>query len=199
MNAVSNIATIILAAGGSSRMGQPKQLLPWKKTTLLGYSVKQALKSNTQKVYVVLGAYFNEIEISLREEPVDILKNKEWKTGMGSSIAFAINYLKEENFDGALFLLADQPQIDSIFINKLIAKWQQGIKPIIATRYNNKGGVPAIFSKPYFGCLSQLASKKGAYSIIRSNPSKTTVISPLNPIMDIDTQEEYALNYKLAH
>ncbi|MCF6360808.1 MAG: nucleotidyltransferase family protein [Cyclobacteriaceae bacterium] len=199
MITISNIAIIILAAGGSSRMRQPKQLLPWGKTTLLGHSIQQALKSNTKKVYVVLGAYFNEIELSIREEPIDILKNNDWETGMGSSIALGIKCIQKENFDGALFMLADQPQIDSVFLNKIIATWWKSKNSIIATAHKNTVGVPAIFDKDYFNELSKLIGKKGASSIINHNLSKTTIVHAAKPIIDIDTKEEYEAQFNLVH
>lgn len=199
MAAKPTIAIIILAAGASTRMGEPKQLLPWGETTLLGHAIQKALKSSTKKVFVVLGAYFEQIEASIKKQPVTILQNKEWRAGMGSSIALGTKQVQEDGFDGALIMLADQPQVDSIFLNELIAKSQRKQQPIVATAHKNTVGVPAIFDKDYFNELSKLIGKKGASSIINHNLSKTTIVHAAKPIIDIDTKEEYEAQFSLVH
>ena len=115
-----NIAVVILAAGESSRMQQAKQLLPWGKSTLLGNAIKEAVKSNSAKVYVVLGAKAETIQMQFTSTDVTWVLNKNWKKGMGSSISCAINYLVhlKTNYAGILIMLCDQPFIDADYMNR---------------------------------------------------------------------------------
>ncbi len=201
MTVKPNIAIIILAAGGSSRMGQPKQLLPWGKTTLLGHSIDQALNSQAKKVFVVLGANVDEIGASIEHKSIQLLKNKGWESGMGCSIAVGAKKALEEGFDAVLIMLADQPQIDSVFLGELISEWQKKQQPIIATGYDTKAGVPAIFEKSYFSELAALEGDLGAKEIIATNISNVVVLSHSNVIDDIDTLETYnkIVNEYLEH
>jgi len=121
----SNIALIILAAGESKRMGQPKQLLSWKKTTLLGHCIQQAELSQAQDIYVVLGAHFNSIKQSLTSNNITILKHDQWALGLGYSIRFGIRHIKDQPYDGALLILADQPQVNSAYINRILSTFSQ--------------------------------------------------------------------------
>ncbi|MEX0362442.1 MAG: NTP transferase domain-containing protein, partial [Allomuricauda sp.] len=114
------ISTIILAAGASTRMqGTVKQLLAWGKTTLLGNAIEQA-KPVSSQVYVVLGANARHISESM-EIKANVVHNPDWKTGMGSSIAFGINEVMKSDVipQAVLIMLADQPLIDSSFLTEL--------------------------------------------------------------------------------
>jgi len=99
MDKKGNIAMVILAAGAASRMQAIKQLLPWKKTTLLGNAIEQGLQSNVDKVYVVLGANASKIKKQILNYPIQIIEHKNWQLGIGSSIACAINYFNENNLN----------------------------------------------------------------------------------------------------
>ncbi|MCP4974815.1 MAG: nucleotidyltransferase family protein [Maribacter sp.] len=188
-----NIAVVILAAGESSRMQKTKQLLPWGKSTLLGSAIKEALESNAENVYVVLGAKAETIQMQLEKSDVDLIFNNDWKKGMGSSISCAINYLLhlETNYDGILIMLCDQPLIDAIYLNKMISTFKKSGKGIVATAYESRNGVPVLFNNKYFEQLSLLDSDKGAKAIIMDNPTDVLTIIPMGKEIDLDTIEEY--------
>ncbi|MEO0528512.1 MAG: nucleotidyltransferase family protein, partial [Bacteroidota bacterium] len=119
-----NIAILILAAGGSTRMGNTiKQLLPWKNTTLLGHAISEAKASNALEVMVVLGAHAHRIRKEINEEEVLTAIHVDWESGLGSSLAFGMRQLWNRNtpLEGVLVMLVDQPLINSDYINRMIA------------------------------------------------------------------------------
>jgi molybdenum cofactor cytidylyltransferase len=197
-----NIAILILAAGDSTRMGTPKQLLKWKNTTLLGHAIETAKKSNASKTCVVIGANHNLISTKTNNYQVEVLVNESWEKGLGSSIAFGVNHLlkSDTNFDAVLIMLADQPLIDSIYLNSMINQFEVGKQQIVATSYNNsKQGVPVLFDAIYFEELSQLNDDKGAKRILQKYSEKVLTINADNMVSDIDTLEDYEKLYKVNH
>ncbi len=198
MNQNDNIAIIILAAGSSSRMGQAKQLLPWGGSNLLNHCIIQAKNSNAKEVFVVLGANYEAINTSVKNEPITILRNPGWEKGIGESIAFGVKKIASKKFDGVLIMLADQPQIDIAFLNKLITRFETSPKAIIATGYKNSVGVPAVFNKSYFEDLMNLTGDKGAKQFVELQQYNVLVLSFPTTIVDIDTHKDY-LSLKSSH
>ncbi len=186
-----NIATIILAAGNSSRMGTTKQLLPIGNTTLLGVVVKNALLSKTHKTYCVLGSNSEKIIPSLQEYDVEIILNPEYKTGLSSSIVKGINHVKTQNFDAVLIMLGDQPLVDTSFINNLIALYYKNPSCIAASNYAKGVGVPAIFPKEFFNELEKLKGDKGAKELLKAKKEQVYKAKFPVDLIDIDTYEEY--------
>ncbi|WP_083191598.1 nucleotidyltransferase family protein [Formosa haliotis] len=127
VDASLNLKVIILAAGSSSRMGRPKQLLPWGNTTLLEHSLHTVLELESLETLVVLGANFNLIKEHIINYPVTILDNKTWQEGLGNSIAFAVNYIckSSEKVDAVLIVLADQPFIRPSYLKDMMASFQK--------------------------------------------------------------------------
>lgn len=159
-----NIAILILAAGSSSRMGQPKQLLPWKDTTLLGNAIRNATTSTAKAIYVVLGANAKRIQKEIVDGEIEVIENPDWQHGIGSSIGIGMKMLlkKDNDFDGILIMLADQPLIDKDYLNLMITSFYSQREHIIATAYKNRAGVPALFYKAYFNELADLKNDFGA-------------------------------------
>lgn len=190
-----DIAVVILAAGKASRMGSIKQLLPYKNSTLLQYAISQALNSKTNNVYCVLGANSKIIKEKIQVEHVTLIQNPNWETGLSSSIVSAVNHVKnlEALPDGVLIMLADQPNIDSNYINELLNLHQKNHKEIVASAYGSINGVPAIFPSKYFKKLLRLKGDKGAKAFLNNNQeyiirftSKST-----ETLNDIDSPEDY--------
>lgn len=187
---------VILAAGESKRMGSPKQLLEWGNTTLLGHTIETALNLKAKKVIVVLGANFQAIKKEIEHYPITILNNKNWKKGLGKSLAFGIEFITslEHNIDAVLVTLADQPLIDETYLNKLIELFNMNI---VATSYSNKKvGVPAIFDKKYFKDLLDLKDDYGAKNILNKYKFSVKVLKPEIDNLDLDSKSDYSSLYK---
>ncbi len=188
-----NIAILILAAGASSRMGRPKQLLPWQDTTLLGNAIRKAKASDAKTVIVVLGANAASIQNGITEKNIEIVKNMGWSSGLGSSIASGTDFLinKENKPNGILIMLADQPLIDTAYLNAMIAAFNPEQEVIVATAYENRAGVPALFSESYFKKLTKLDDDFGAKKIIDSQKENILVLDLGQRTVDIDTKSDY--------
>ena len=186
------IATIILAAGESKRMKGVKQLLPWKDTTMLGYAIKQALASESDAVFVVLGANKDAILSSLDTDQTTTVMNDNWSMGMGSSIAVALRYihLNKLDFDAVLIRLTDQPLLSVNYYNDLINNYIE-TKHIVSTSYKSGGGVPVVFDKKYFNELMVLKSDKGAKEIITRHKNYVCIIDSKGKTIDLDDYDTY--------
>ena len=192
LHSVNNIAIIILAAGSSSRMGRPKQLLSWGKSDLIGNAIEQAKNSRSDKIIVVLGANAQLIKDNISRWEVDFVENENWKSGLGSSLAKGVKHLIElETFDGILVMLVDQPFIDSDYLNLLIESFYTTPYSIIATAYSKRAGVPALFDKKFFTDLCDLHEDNGAKLIIEENRGEVLSLDPGKKVTDIDTEVDY--------
>jgi len=186
-------AVLILAAGASSRMGSPKQILPWKGTHLLDHTIDNAKAVFGEGIVVVLGANANEIKSASTQEGVRYILNKNWRTGLGSSIAHGVDYIQRSFPDktALLIMLCDQPLLDAKYIMRLIQTFKDSNKGIVATAYSSGMGVPAIFDQRYFSRLAQLNEDFGAKRIIQKFQEDSIRLNPLGLETDIDTPEDY--------
>ena len=189
----AKISILILAAGSSSRMGMPKQLLKFGNTTLLGNTINQCLGVSAENVCVVLGANLKEIKENINFENITIIENENWQSGMGTSISCGIDFI-QKNFqkcDGVLITLADQPYITSSYLKKLIDLYNSTSKKIVASKVENRISVPAIFDACYFEELKKLNQDKGAKDILKKHANNVKALSSTINFIDIDTVEDY--------
>lgn len=197
-----NIVALILAAGQSKRFGSPKQLLKWKESNLLANTIKTVCSSNASNVFLVLGAMYDQILEKTDTDSVEVIKNKYWEQGLGNSIAFGVNHIIKSNInvDGILLTLADQPLVDSDYLNSIISMFESGNNQIIASSYSNgKKGVPALFDPCYFDELIKLKGDKGAKEIMEKHSKNVSVIEGKHKLTDIDTFQDYEKLYKANH
>lgn len=184
-------AILLLAAGSANRMKKTKQLLPYKNTTLLNWAIQQAFQTKVSAVFCVLGANKNNIEKEITPNTVQVIYNPNYKNGLSSSISVGIQHLQKLNFTNVLIMLADQPTVTSNFLNKLLEASKKNTTKIIATEYKKNLGVPAVFPKSYFNELLGLKGDKGAKVILLQQQNSVIKITPEQPIIDIDTNEDY--------
>lgn len=186
-------AIIILAAGASTRLGTPKQLLPWGNRTLLEYAIDIATESVAAEIIVVTGANQQIIQSGTNRSHVKFVINDNWASGMGSSIAIGVSYVmtQSEGISNVLIMLCDQPQVDGLYLKKLMELHESGKKGITATNYQNRPGVPAIFDQQYFDELVRLKAQGGAKKLMTQESEDIHLFSPKTDIQDIDTQEDY--------
>lgn len=190
----SNCGIIILAAGSSGRLGRPKQLLPYKNTSLLQYLVNEATASDAVKVVVVLGATCHLIQPHLNTKGIHIAINNEWKEGMAASIRCGINEMNKINpvVDAAILMVCDQPYVSTALLNGLIQTHQETGKPVVTSFYDNAAGPPALFHQSIFPELLLLSGDKGARKIVETHTGNVVHIPFPEGKYDIDTAEDFA-------
>lgn len=190
---MAKIQALLIAAGESKRMGIAKQLLPWGTRTLIEHQIEILQQANLS-VAVVLGANAELIRKKMNSANIQIFENKNWNEGMGTSIAYGVKQLSsgENNLEGILIALVDQPLISSEHYKQLINAFESGKKQIIVSQSDN--GLltaPAIFDKSYFEELIQLTGDKGAKILFEKYKSKIVPISSICNLQDIDTPKMY--------
>ena len=187
---MKNIAVLILAAGNSSRMKRPKQLVKIGNNFLLEMVLSKG-KSLVKDVYCVLGANNTAIRHEISVPNIHFLNHINYDKGLSASIAFGISQitLEAQNYDGVLILLGDQPAIEKDYLNDMIALFCKKTATIIASNYGHKLGVPAIFPKNYFSTLQELSGDFGAKNLLSKNKAVIAFSKQTN-FIDIDTEED---------
>ena len=190
---MNNIPSVLIAAGASRRMGQPKQLLPWNRHTLIEHQVITLLTSS-QEVYVILGAYADQIRPILKNYPVNIIQCEDWEKGMGNSLSYGIRKIRKEveAIDGILISLIDQPLINHEHLQILRSIFKTGGREIIASASSQGwAGVPALFSAHYLAALASLKGEEGAKKIINAESKNIIKVQGEDLLVDMDTLEIY--------
>jgi len=185
-----------MAAGKISRMGNIKQLLPWKDSNFLLESIKKANQSSANSTHVVLGANAKLIIRKCNFKSVGkptIIINPNWAEGLGNSIAFGMASILEskDKPDAVLIYLADQPLVTVAFLNTLLETFKKSNQKIIASKYRSRAGVPALFDKSVYDKLIALDGDFGAKHVLENMKNETLVLEDNEVIIDIDTNEEY--------
>jgi molybdenum cofactor cytidylyltransferase len=185
---------IILAAGASTRMGSPKQLLPFEGQPLLVRTVEAALASPLWPVVVVLGAQAGAIRPILAGYPVLIAENPAWAEGMASSIREGIGTLQQfsRHLDAALIALCDQPAFSHDTIARLVAAWQETGRSVVAARYAGRQGAPALFGREHFATLAHLTGEAGARALLNDTPATVATVDCPELAVDLDTPADVA-------
>lgn len=190
---METIGALILAAGNSSRLGRPKQLLEFRGQTLLRRMVDAAVKADCSPVAVVIGAERNRIREELAQTKQFVIENETWQRGIGNSIRAGLRALLEAHPNtGALILLAcDQPLVDAAVIAGLKTQHAETRKPIVASSYAGTLGIPALFSRNYFDELFVLDDDAGAKQVILNHSTDVAEYSFPGGAIDIDTAADY--------
>ncbi|HMS39340.1 MAG TPA: nucleotidyltransferase family protein [Pyrinomonadaceae bacterium] len=188
----NEIGIIILAAGASSRLGTPKQLLRFEGKTLLRRAVETAIETN-YRIIVVLGANFERTKAEIEDLEIEICFNKNWQDGMSSSLKTGLKKLLEiaPNLSAVIITLCDQPFINSQVFNNLAETFEKTNAPIVACNYAETIGVPALFSHLFFDELLNLSADEGARKIIKNHLAEVEKISVPQAEIDIDTAEDF--------
>ncbi|MGA2537787.1 MAG: nucleotidyltransferase family protein [Terracidiphilus sp.] len=170
-----SIAAIVLAAGGSRRLGQPKQLLLHNGETLLARAVRLATEAGATPVIVVLGAYHQRIREAVNMDRAIPIINDQWEQGISTSIHAGLHALDELRSDaegamlpeGALILSCDQPRLTAEHLRGLVAALVTHAGPsIAASSYADVVGIPAVFPRVLFAELQALRGDKGARALL---------------------------------
>ena len=190
---VNSCGIVILAAGASTRLGKPKQLLQYRGKTLLAHAINEAVNSNADAIVVILGKNADQFKKEIDDRKVRVAVNSSWEEGMASSLRLGLGTLLNDKpyIDAVIFMVCDQPHVLSSILNELIITQQKTTKQIVTCNYGDSIGPPALFHKKYFKDLMKLSGDTGARKIVQENMNDmTTILFPEGEI-DIDTEEDY--------
>lgn len=181
---------VVLAAGPSTRLGRPKQLLAADGPSLLRHTVLAALGARCHPVVVVLGAGAERVRPEIADLDVRIVMNAGWSEGVGSSIRAGIDVLRAADPQAALLLVCDQPRVDAALLARLIAEFEAAPGCAVACAYAGTLGVPAVFPRERFAELAGLRGDRGAKALLLGMPDKLRTVRWPEGAFDIDTPDD---------
>ena len=186
------VGAVILAAGSSSRMGRPKQLLRFDGETLLRRAAHAALGAGCDPVVVVTGAHAELMREELRGLDVLEVENQRWETGMGSSVGAGIEKLLEARpaVDAVVLLLCDQPFVTREVVAGLVTARRDTGRDVVASQYGESYGVPALFGRALFDELTRLEGHAGAKQVIKRHAASAHFVTFPGGEIDVDTPED---------
>jgi molybdenum cofactor cytidylyltransferase len=184
-------AIIVLAAGNSTRMGEPKQLLPYQNKTLLQHILDEAKNANLDPVICVTGYEADRISETIADTGITIVYNKQWPEGMGTGISAGVKQLLSSDVDSVLLAVSDQPHVSADLFRTMVTKMDESKKGIVACSYARTLGTPVLFKKEYFNQLILLKGQEGAKNIVKSNLPDVHAVEFENGVVDIDTRQDY--------
>jgi molybdenum cofactor cytidylyltransferase len=189
----STVGLIILAAGASTRMGTPKQLLPYRQRSFIRHITEVAIASVCQPIAVVLGAHAERIKPEISQLPVQIVENQQWAEGMSTSIRVGLEALlaMNPNLEAVAIALCDQPFVSFPILDRIVEAYHLTGKPIIASEYSGTLGVPALFNRTLFSELMTLKSTEGAKKLIKKHIHQVFSVPFAEGAIDIDTPKDY--------
>ena len=189
----STVGLIILAAGASTRMGTPKQLLAYRGCSFIRHMAEVAIASVCQPIVVVLGANAEQIKPEISQLPVQIVENQQWAEGMSASIRVGLEALLavNQNLEAVAIALCDQPFVSPQTLDRIVEAFHSTGKPIIASEYAGTLGVPVLFSRSLFSELMALKSNEGAKQLIKKHIHEVFSVPFPEGSIDIDTPTDY--------
>jgi molybdenum cofactor cytidylyltransferase len=186
-------AVVVLAAGGSSRMGRTKQLLPVRGSPLVVNAARAACDSAATGVVVVVGHDAVNVSAALDGLRSSTVLNADWANGMGTSIRAGVETVLAQfpEISGLMLTLADQPVLSSAHLQALAGRFLREDQ-IVAAEYNGTFGPPVLFGRSFFPQLRALTDGEGAQRILRANTAAVTAVALPELGLDLDTPGEYA-------
>jgi molybdenum cofactor cytidylyltransferase len=190
--AASHVAALILAAGSSSRMGRPKQLLDWGGRPLVRVAAETALAARLDPLLVVVGGAQAEVEAALADLPLRLVANPSYAAGQSTSLRVGIAALGPE-VAAVVVLLGDQPFMTPPIVERLVAAWQSSGATIVAPSYAGQRGNPVLFDRAVFPELLAIEGDQGARAVLAADPARVTLVAfdDPRPLADVDTPEDY--------
>ncbi len=186
------VTAIVLAAGGSTRMGRPKQLLTVDGQPMVRRVAEAVCEAGLGQVVIVVGAHAESVSRALAGLPVDIVRNEAWAEGMSSSVRAGLRAVRPES-QAALLVLADQPRLTPNVIRALVVRYQVTGAHIVAPFYRGQRGNPVLFDRALFAELLQVKGDQGGRLLLARHQEQLERVEIEDPavLMDIDTLQEY--------
>jgi molybdenum cofactor cytidylyltransferase len=191
---MQRIGLMLLAAGSSSRLGQPKQLLPYQGRTLLRHAAEVAAASGCAPLVLVTGALHEELLPEVEGLPFYVVRNEDWQQGLSTSIQAGLDVLEMQTeaapLAAAIVMLCDQPLLSAEVLQQLVNQFQNTGQPLVACGYSDARGVPALFGRALFPALHALRGPAGARDLLRQYAALPAVEFP-GGVVDVDTLAQY--------
>ena len=184
------IAGVVLAAGSSSRLGRPKQLLEYEDKSLLRRTAMAAADSELDPLIVVLGSQSDRFISEVCDLPLQVVINERWETGIGSSIRAGIHAIGSWEFDGVAIMAVDQPLVTKEVVGRLTHAFRASGARIVASRYGDTLGVPAIFARALLQSLSEIPDDRGAKGLIAECRGAVFAVDFPEGAFDVDTPRD---------
>jgi len=182
---------LVLAAGASTRLGQPKQLVKLGGRPVLHRVVSTAVGIAGHSVTVVIGAHAKDLSHLLGHSPASVIVNREWEEGMASSIRRGLASMPA-GCDAVMILLGDQVAVTTDDLKRLVSSWKEQDSVIATATYERHVGVPAIFPRVCFSELAELRGDNGARLVLERNNYRLVRVPMPNAAIDLDTPEDLA-------
>lgn len=186
------IVAVVLAAGGSTRLGRPKMTLPLRQGTVLSAAVEAFLATELERVVVVLGAEAQRVrrDAALPEDSrLCVVVNPDWQAGMSSSLRCGVETARAADAEAILVALGDQPGLSPGRIREVLRAFAPRVRLVVPASH----GVPAhpvLFASGLFDELAALTGDVGAREVIRRHENEAVKIE-VEPLPDVDTEEDY--------
>lgn len=183
------IAGVVLAAGASSRYGQPKQLLDYHGEPFVRRVAKTALAAGLSPVVIVTGANAEAVEAAVRDLPVILARNEQWQDGQSTSVKAGLSQCADSG--GAVFLLVDQPQVTVHVLQALASRHALGLPPVIVPLVADRRGNPVLFDRAVFADFQALEGDVGGRAIFRNYPVEYIPWHDESLLFDVDNEADY--------
>lgn len=186
------VAALILAAGGSSRLGRSKQMEPWGNTTLLGHVVDQARRYPVDEIWVVIGAESDTILETVDLSGCGVVENPEWQEGIASSLRVGLDALiQASRVEAALIVIGDQPNIDPRVVQEVVSRGEHSQRPVVIPKYRYTWGNPVLVSRSLWPRLMSLEGDEGAQRLLKAHPEWVDEVwTDQLPPRDVDTDAD---------
>jgi len=189
----SLIAGIVLAAGRSARLGQPKQLLPYRGRPLLGWAMAAMAASAVDTTLVVLGHDAERVRREVALGGARVVLNERYAEGLSTSLHAGLDALQsDERIEAAVVTVGDQPLLGPEVVDALIAAYHSGGAPLVAADYGDHRGTPLLLARTLWPLARAIEGDQGARALLKAHPGEVaTVPVPPDVAADVDTWDDY--------
>lgn len=189
---MKKIAGVLLAAGGSTRFGRPKQLLDWNGVPLVTHVLDTAAAAGLEPLTVVLGCEAQAVQSALQGRSFRPVMNWRWEQGLSTSVQAGLSALPPD-VDGAVLLLCDQPLLTADLLRQLVARFRESEAPIVHPVHNDQQRTPVLFARSLFAEVSSVTGDQGGRDVIARHADEATIVEVEDPhtLADIDTPDDY--------
>jgi len=185
-------AALILAAGGSRRLGRPKQLEPWGDSTLLGRVVSVAREMPVDEIWVVVGAESEKILAETDLGDAGVIENPEWEEGIASSLRVGLDALTRlSRVERVVIMMGDQPDVSPEVVERLLEEHKRAKRPVSIPKYRYTLGNPVVVDRSLWSRMMSLKGDEGAMRLWRAHPEWVNEVwFPEQPPRDVDTEAD---------